>query len=106
VSLKNTGLGLVAGKDRLERWQKPVCCSNEDWARLEGALRGLTALEAIDVSDNAALGTSGVGRLVICCGGEALMFVIALLLYLCPSLTLFCRELAAAASLRQHESFA
>ena len=58
VSLKGTGLGLAA--------------SSEDWARLEGALRGLTALEAIDVSDNGSLGASGVGRLVSCCAGEAL----------------------------------
>ena len=69
VSLKGTGLGLAAGQDLYE--QKPVVCSDEDWARLEGALRGLSALEAIDVSDNGALGTSGVGRLVSCCAGEA-----------------------------------
>ena len=71
VSLKGTGLGLAAGQDRLEKGRKPVVCSDEDWARLEGALRGLSALEAIDVSDNAAMGTSGVGRLVSCCAGEA-----------------------------------
>ena len=68
VSLKGTGLGLAAG---LQQWQKPVVCGGEDWARLEGALRGLTALEAIDLSDNGALGASGVGRLVSCCAGEA-----------------------------------
>ena len=123
VSLKGTGLGLAAVSESVaphgvgsgssafggfgpSSTSKRELCSGEDWARLEGALRGLSGLEAIDVSDNAALGTSGVGRLVICCAGEALMFVIALLLYLCPSLTLFCRELAAAASSRQHESFA
>ena len=73
VGLKGTGLGLAAGQERLNLflWQKPVVCSDEDWARLEGALRGLSALEAIDVSDNKALGTSGVGRLVSCCAGEA-----------------------------------
>ena len=68
VSLKGTGLGLAAG---LPFGQKPVVCSDEDWARLEGALRGLTAVEAIDLSDNGALGASGVGRLVSCCAGEA-----------------------------------
>ena len=71
MSLKGTGLGLAAGQDQLQQGQKPVVCSDEDWARLEGALRGLSALEAIDVSDNGALGTSGVGRLVSCCAGEA-----------------------------------
>ena len=71
VSLKGTGLGLAAGQVQLQQGQKPVVCSDEDWARLEGALRGLSALEAIDVSDNGALGTSGVGRLVSCCAGEA-----------------------------------
>ena len=71
VSLKGTGLGLAAGQVQLQQGQKPVVCSDEDWARLEGALRGLTALEAIDVSDNGALGASGVGRLVSCCAGEA-----------------------------------
>ena len=71
VSLKGTGLGLPAGQVQLQPGQKPVVCSDEDWTRLEGALRGLSALEAIDVSDNGALGTSGVGRLVSCCAGEA-----------------------------------
>ena len=70
VSLKGTGLGLAAGQELLFG-QKPVVCSDADWARLEGALRGLTAVEAIDVSDNGALGASGVGRLVSCCAGEA-----------------------------------
>ena len=71
VSLKGTGLGLAAGQVQLQQGQKPVVCSDEDWARLEGALRGLTAVEAIDLSDNGALGASGVGRLVSCCAGEA-----------------------------------
>ena len=71
MSLKGTGLGLAAGQEQLQQGQKPVVCSDEGWARLEGALRGLSALEAIDVSDNGALGTSGVGRLVSCCAGEA-----------------------------------
>ena len=71
VSLKGTGLGLAAGQEQLQNGQKPVVCSGEDWARLEGALRGLTAVEAIDLSDNGALGASGVGRLVSCCAGEA-----------------------------------
>ena len=106
VSLKGTGLGLAAGQVWLQQGQKPVLCSDEDWARLEGALRGLSVLEAIDVSDNRALGTSGVGRVVMCCAGEALVFVITLMFYFCPFLTLFCRELGAAASSRQHEVFA
>jgi hypothetical protein len=71
VSLKGTGLGLAAGEVQLQFGQKPVVCSDEDWARLEGALRGLTAVEAIDLSDNGALGASGVGRLVSCFAGEA-----------------------------------
>jgi hypothetical protein len=82
VSLKGTGLGLAAGSEVVAPQDAgsgsvfaPVflckVCSDEDWARLEGALRGLSALEAIDVSDNGALGTSGVGRLVSCCAGEA-----------------------------------
>jgi hypothetical protein len=71
VSLKGTGLGLAAGQVQLQQGQKPAVCSDEDWARLEGALRGLSALEAIDLSDNGALGASGVGRLVSCCAGEA-----------------------------------
>ena len=71
VSLKGTGLGLAAGQVQIQKENKPVVCSGEDWARLEGALRGLTAVEAIDLSDNGALGASGVGRLVSCCAGEA-----------------------------------
>ena len=70
VSLKGTGLGLAAGQDRLEPGQRPVSCSDDDWARLEGALRGLSGVEAFDLSDNAALGAAGVGRLVACCAGE------------------------------------
>ena len=62
VRLKGTGLGLAAGQERHERFQTPIACSGEDWARLEGALRGLSALETIDVSDNAALGTSRAAR--------------------------------------------
>ena len=75
VSLKGTGLGLAAGQVETQYRQQPVVCSDEDWGRLEGALRGLSALEAIDFSDNETLGTSGVGRLVSCCAGEALLFV-------------------------------
>ena len=73
VSLKGTGLGF---EERQPGRQQPVVCSDDDWGRLEGALRGLSALEAIDVSDNRALGTSGLGRLVSCCAGEVLLFVI------------------------------
>ena len=72
VSLKGTGLGLPAGQVQQSQFgQKPVSCSEEDWARLEGALRGLSGVEAIDLSDNAALDAAGVGRLVSCCAGEA-----------------------------------
>ena len=71
VSLKGTGLGLAAGQEQLQKGQKAVVCSDEEWARLEGALRGLIAVEAIDLSDNEALGASGVRRLVSCCAGEA-----------------------------------
>jgi hypothetical protein len=76
LNLNGTGLGLAAGQDRLQQGQKPVSCSGEDWARLEGALRGLSGVEAIDLSDNAALGAAGVGRLVSCCAGEAFVFVV------------------------------
>ena len=92
VSLKGTGLGLAAGSEPvapqgvgfgsslfgsgLSSTSKRELCSGEDWARLEGALRGLSGVEAIDVSDNAALGAAGVGRLVSCCAGEAFVFVI------------------------------
>ena len=73
VSLKGTGLGFA---ERLPGRQQPVVCIDDDWGRLEGALRGLSALEAIDVSDNVSLGMSGLGRLVSCCAGEVLLFVI------------------------------
>ena len=92
VSLKGTGLGLAAGIEPVaphgatsgsslfgsgpSSTSKRELCSGEDWARLEGALRGLSGVEAIDVSDNAALGAAGVGRLVSCCAGEAFVFVI------------------------------
>ena len=75
VSLKDTGLGLAAGQGMFGG-SKLVVCTDEDWGRLGSALRGLSALEAIDVSDNEALGASGVGWLVSCCAGEALLFVI------------------------------
>ena len=71
VSLKGTGLRLAAGQGRIPIFEQPFFRDDEDWERLEGALRGLSALEAIDVSDNGALGASGVGRLVSCCAGGA-----------------------------------
>ena len=49
VSLKGTGLGLAAGQGLLSHGQQPVACSGGDWTRLEGALGGLAALEAIDL---------------------------------------------------------
>ena len=85
VSLKGTGLGLVAGQVSSQQAMSyggfgapaPIhlACSGEDWTRLEGALGGLAALEAIDLSENGALGTSGVGRLVSSCAGELIAFV-------------------------------
>ena len=75
VSLKGTGLGLAAGQVS-QLFGKRLACSGEDWTRLEGALGGLEALEAIDLSENGALGTSGVGRLVSSCAGELIAFVI------------------------------
>jgi uncharacterized protein (DUF3820 family) len=79
VSLKGTGLGLVL--EQVSQQAMPyggfggraparMACSDEDWTRLEGALGGLEGLEAIDLSENGALGTSGVGRLVSSCAGE------------------------------------
>ena len=76
VSLKGTGLGLAAGQYVQTLGQQLVACSDEDWTRLEGALGGLAALEAIDLSENGALGTSGVGRLVSSCAGELIACVI------------------------------
>jgi hypothetical protein len=76
VSLKGTGLGLVSGRRLQSLGQQLVTCSDEDWTRLEGALGGLDGLEAIDLSENGALGTSGVGRLVSSCAGELIACVI------------------------------
>ncbi len=70
VNLKGTGLGLAAGQS-LQQGPSHAPCSAEDWPKLEDALRKLAKLEAIDLSDNGALGTSGVGRLVSCCAGES-----------------------------------
>ncbi len=76
VSLKGTGLGLAADQGVQNLGQKLVACSDEDWTRLEGALGGLASLETIDLSENGALGTSGVGRLVSSCAGELIVCVI------------------------------
>ena len=86
MSLKNTGLGLAAGQVSQYHGQQLMACSGEDWTRLEGALGGLAALEAIDLSENGALGTSGVGRLVSSCAGELIAFVILFcsFLFACP----------------------
>jgi hypothetical protein len=79
VSLKGTGLGLALEQVSQQampyggydgRAPSRFACSDEDWRRLEGVLGGLAALEAIDLSENGALGTSGVGRLVSSCAGE------------------------------------
>ena len=76
VNLKKTGLGLTAGGELVappgvvldssssSTPPEREVCSDEHWTRLEGALRGLTALEAIDLSDNEELGTSGAARLL------------------------------------------
>ena len=76
VSMKGTGLGLAAGQELLSHGILPSLCSGEEWTRLEGALRGLAALEVMDMSENGALGASGVGRLVSCCAGEAFACVV------------------------------
>ena len=79
MSLKGTGLGLALEQVSQQallyggfigRAPARLACSDEDWTRLEGALGGLDGLEAIDLSENGALGTSGVGRLVSSCAGE------------------------------------
>ena len=103
VSLKGTGLRLAAsqviGHQRL-------ACSDEDWTRLEGALGGLAALEAIDLSENGALGAAGVGRLVSSCAGELIACVIWFCAFSCLCVTLVCRELASCAVWRQREGCA
>ena len=80
MSLKGTGLGLAAGQGSQSYGQQLVACSDEDWTRLEGALGGLGGLEAMDLSENGALGTSGVGRLVSSCAGELIACVICFVL--------------------------
>jgi len=112
VSLKGTGLGLAAGQ--IASQQAPAggiasCrlpCNGEDWTILEEALGGLAALEAIDLSENGALGTSGVGRLVSSCSGELIAFLILFCAFPCLSVTLCCRELAPCAVWRQREGAA
>jgi len=104
VSLKGTGLGLAAFQvSQYHGQHKVLACSGEDLTRLEEALGGLSALYAIDLSNNGALGTSGVGRLVSSCAGELIDFVIQILSFLCVSVTLCCRELAPFAVWRQRE---
>ena len=92
MRLKGTGLGLAPGQCSSQQamshvgfgapgharfpGQQLLLCSREDLTRLEDALGGLAALEAIDLSENGALGTSGVGRLVSSCAGELIDFVI------------------------------
>ena len=104
VSLKGTGLGLMAVQ--VSQYQQLVACCGEDWTRLEGALGGLGALEAIDLSENGALGTAGVGRLVSSCAGELIACVIWFCAFSCLCVTLVCRELATCAVWRQREGCA
>ena len=106
VSLKGTGLGLAAGQVSQYHGQQRLACSGEDWTRLEGAVGGLAALEAIDLSENGALGTSGVGRLVSSCAGELIAFVILFCAFPYLSVTLCCRELATCAVWREREGSA
>ena len=106
VSLKGTGLGLAAGQGLQYHGQQLLACSGEDWTRLEGALGGLAALEAIDLSENEALGTAGVGRLVSSCAGEFIACVIWFCAFSCLCVTLVCRELATCAVWRQREGCA
>jgi hypothetical protein len=106
VSLKGTGLGLAASQSLKNAGQKRLACSGEDWTRLEGALGGLAALEAIDLSENGALGAAGVGRLVSSCAGEFIACVIWFCAFCCLCVTLVCRELATCAVWRQREGCA
>ena len=106
MSLKGTGLGLMAVQVSQYHGQQRLACSGEDWTRLEGALGGLGALEAIDLSENGALGTSGVGRLVSSCAGELTACVIWFCAFSCLCVTLVCRELATCAVWRQREGCA
>ena len=107
VSLKGTGLGLAEGQVlQYHGQQQLLACSGEDWTRLEGALGGLAALEAIDLSENGALGTAGVGRLVSSCAGELIACVIWFCAFSCLCVTFVCRELATCAVWRQREGCA
>ena len=116
VSLKGTGLGLTAEQVSQQAMSyggfggsapARLACSGEDWTRLEGALGGLAALEAIDLSENGALGSAGVGRLVSSCAGELIACVICFVLsVLRPCVTFVCRELATRAVWRQREGCA
>ena len=115
VSLKGTGLGLTAEQVSQQAMSyggfggsapARLACSGEDWTRLEGALGGLGALEAIDLSENGALGAAGVGRLVSSCAGELIACVIWFCVFSCLCVTFVCRELATCAVWRQREGCA
>ena len=106
MSLMGTGLGLAAVQVLQYHGQQLVACSGEDWTRLEGALGGLVALEAIDLSENGALGAAGVGRLVSSCAGELIACVIWFCAFSCLCVTFVCRELATCAVWRQREGCA
>ena len=64
------------------------------------------AVRSIDLSENGALGRSGVGRLVSSCAGELIAFVILCCAFSWLSVTLCCRELAPFAVWRQREGAA
>ena len=70
--------------------------------------RGLekVAVRSMDLSENGALGTAGVGRLVSSCAGELIACVIWFCAFSCLCVTLVCRELATCAVWRQREGCA
>ncbi len=79
MSLKDTGLHrlLMPSMFEYDTRESIRFDFDDNWARLESALRGLSALEAIDLSGGGHYGgqyvsqTLALGRLVMCCAGEA-----------------------------------
>ncbi len=64
------------------------------------------AVSSLDLSENGALGTAGVGRLVSSCAGELIACVIWFCAFSCLCVTFVCRELATCAVWRQREGCA